>query len=124
MNTDKPDAVEDPGKQWSEMYVKAWKFYCIENGEPESEDDRELAIDRVSDLASFGLQLTAEIDRLKKEVEAARRLYMAVKIFLANFGSNAEWERQNRNAKPITRKEVSAIREALEAFAALEGDSK
>lgn len=81
MNTDKPDAVEDPGKQWSEMYVKAWKFYCIENGEPESEDDRELAIDRVSDLASFGLQLTAENDRLKKEVEAAKLMIRNIAFY-------------------------------------------
>lgn len=72
MNTDKPDAVKLPGELWNEMYVKAWKFYCIENGEPESEDGRERYIDRVADLTSFGLQLTAENDRLKKEVEAAK----------------------------------------------------
>ena len=73
MNTDKPDAGEDVAKQWHEMYIKAWKFYCIENGEPTSEDDRERAIDRAADLTSFGLSLTAERDELLREVEAARR---------------------------------------------------
>lgn len=38
-----------------------------------------------------------------------------VENFLAWFGSRAEWERENRNAKPVTRQDVIAMRDALRA---------
>lgn len=60
--------------------------------------------------------LVAEVERIAKELGVSeQRFRIAVENFLAWFGSRAEWERENRNAKPVTRQDVIAMRDALRA---------
>lgn len=55
-------------------------------------------------------------ERIAKELGVSeQRFRIAVENFLAWFGSRAEWERENRNAKPVTRQDVIAMRDALRA---------
>jgi len=56
---------------------------------------------------SKNLNTAADQSRLVEELETA------IEQFLAWFGSSSQWERENRNAKPVTRKDVRGLRDAL-----------
>lgn len=74
----------------------------------------ELAISRRQLADAIGRAEKAE--RIAKELGVSeQRFRIAVENFLAWFGSRAEWERENRNAKPVTRQDVIAMRDALRA---------
>ena len=46
----------------------------------------------------------------------AEHLADSVRTFLKLFGTNKEWEAEYRTAKPIERRDVSAMRLALEVW--------
>jgi len=65
-----------------------------------------------TDVAAILKAVGAEVERLTTD---RAKLIEAVEQFLAWFGSSSQWERENRNAKPVTRKDVKAMRDALRA---------
>jgi len=70
-------------------------------------------IETLNGIGYLNLQLAtaqAEVERLTAD---RAKLIEAVEQFLAWFGSSSQWERENRNAKPVTRKDVRGLRDAL-----------
>lgn len=57
------------------------------------------------------LALTDERDKLIRKNAV---LMAAVGDFLEKFGTNSQWAKEHRDAKPITRRDVKAMRAAIE----------
>ena len=66
-----------------------------------------------SDVDAIGNQIANALNTAADQSRVIEELETAIEQFLAWFGSSSQWERENRNAKPVTRKDVRGLRDAL-----------